>query len=92
MTPSMADATARRRYAGDRRPITVKQMTREEPGAHPDHVEGDGRAGGTTERRVDGHSDHGRARIVGGGVLTTVVHKTVTQPSKKHHGIVAKLN
>ena len=71
----MADATARRRYAGDRRPVTVKQMTREEPGAHPDHVEGDGRAGGTTKRWVDGHSDHGGARIVGGYVPTTVMNK-----------------
>ena len=88
----MADMVAQRHYAGDRRPVTVKQTTREELGAHPDHVEGDGRAGGTTERRVDGHSDHGRARIVGGGVLATVVHKTVTQPSTKHHDIVAKLN
>ena len=70
----------------------MKQTTREELGAHPDHVEGDGRAGGTMERRVDGHSDHGGARIVGGGVPVTVVHKMVTQPSTKHHGTMAKLN
>ena len=88
----MAAMTAWQHYASNKRPVTVKQMTREEPGAHPDHVEGDGRAGGTTERRVDGHSDHGRARIVGGGVPMTVVHKMVTQPSTKHHGIMAKLN
>ena len=69
----------------------MKQMTREEPGAHPDHVEGDGRAEGTTERRVDGHSDHGGARILGGGVPTTVVHKMVTQQGIKHHGIKTKL-
>jgi len=90
--PSMADTAARRHYAGDRRPVAVKQTTWEEPGAHPKHVEGDGRAGGTTDRRVDGHSDHGGARIVGGGVPATVVHKTVTQLSTKHHGIMAKLN
>ena len=87
----MADATTRRRYAGDRRPVTVKQTTREEPGAHPDHVEGDGRAGGTTERRVDGHSDHGGARIVGGGVPATAVDKTIKQQGIKHHGIETKL-
>ena len=55
----MADAAARRRYAGDRSPVTLKHTTREELGAHPEHVEGDGRAGGTTERWVDGHSEHG---------------------------------
>ena len=47
----------------------VKQTTREEPGAHPDHVEGNGRAGGTMERRVDGHGDHaGAATVKRGGV------------------------
>ena len=79
MTPSMVDATARRRYADDRRPVTVKQRVQEGPVAHPDHVEGDGRAGGTTERRVDGHSDHGGARIVGGGVPATVMNKSTKQ-------------
>ena len=64
----MAATTARQHYASDRRPVTVKQTTQEELGAHPDHVEGDGRAGGTTERRVDGHSDHGGANHVGDGV------------------------
>ena len=54
----MADAAARRCYAGDRSPVTLKHIAREEPGAHLKHAEGDGRAGGTTERWVDGHSDH----------------------------------
>ena len=71
----MADTVARRHYAGDRSPVMVKQTTREEPGAHPNHVEGDGRAGGTTERQVDGHDDHGRVRIVGSGVPATVMNK-----------------
>ena len=87
----MAAMTTRLRYAGDVRPVVVKQTIQKEPGAHPEHVEGDGRAGGTTERRVDGHSDHGGARIVGGGVSATVVHKTVTQQGIKHHGIETKL-
>ena len=73
----MADMTAWRRYVGDRRPVLVKQTTRKEPGAHPDHVEGDGRAGGTTERRVDGHSDHGGANHVGDGVQATAMVKRI---------------
>ena len=73
----MAATTARLHYAGDRRPVAVKQTTREEPGAHPDHVEGDGRAGGTTERRVDGHSDHGGANHVGDGVQVTAMVKRI---------------
>ena len=75
----MADATARRRYAGDRRPVTVKQMTREEPGAHPDHVKGDGRAGGTTERRVDGHSDPGGTNNDDCSESVTVMDKLTKQ-------------
>jgi len=63
----MAATTARLRYAGDRRPVAVKQTTQEEPGAHPEHVEGDGRAGGTTDRWVDGHSDHGGTNHVDDG-------------------------
>ena len=73
----MAAMTAWQHYASNRRPVTVKQMTREEPGAHPDHIEGDGRAGGTTERRVDGHSDHGGANHVGDGVQATAMVKRI---------------
>ena len=87
----MADAAARRHYAGDRRLVAVKQTTREEPGAHPEHVEGDGRAGGTTDRRVDGHSDHGRAIFDDGDAPVAVVDKTVNQPGTKHHGNKAEL-
>ena len=73
----MEDTTARRRYAGDRRPVTVKQTTREELGAHPDHVEGDGRVEGTKERRVDGHSDHDDANHVGDDVQETAMVKRI---------------
>ena len=69
----------------------MKQTTREESGAHPDHVEGDGRAGGTTERRVDGHSDHGGVNHIGNGVQATAVVKRIKQPVIEQHGIKAKL-
>ena len=82
---------ARRLYAGKMKPEEVKQTTREEPEAHPEHVEGDGRARGTTERRVDGHNDHGSANHVGDGVLATTVVKRIKQPVIEQHRIKAKL-
>ena len=42
-----------------------------------DHVEGDGRVGGTKERRVDGHSDHGDANHVDDGVQATAMVKRI---------------
>ena len=87
----MAATTARLRYAGDRRPVAVKQTTREEPGAHPEHVEGDGRPGGTTDRRVDGHSDHGGASNDDGDVPVAALVEMINQPVIEHHGIKAKL-
>ena len=69
----------------------MKQTTQEEPRAHPKHVEGDGRARGTTERRVDGHSDHGGVNHVGDSVLATAVVKRIKQPVIEQHGIKAKL-
>ena len=87
----MADAVAQRHYASNRRPVAVKQTTREEPGAHPEHVEGDGRAGGTTDRRVDGHSDHGGASNGDGGAPVAAVDKRSNQPVIEHHGNKAKL-
>ena len=38
MTMAMADTVARLRYAGDRSSVTMKQTTRVEPGAHPEHT------------------------------------------------------
>ena len=87
----MADAAARRHYAGDRRPVTLKQTTQEEPGAHPEHVEGDGRVGGTTERRVDGHRDHDGASNDDGNVPVAAVGEMINQPGTKHDGNMAKL-
>ena len=57
----------------------MKQTTQEESGAHPDHVEGDGRAGGTTERRVDGHSDPGGTNNDDCSESVTVMDKLTKQ-------------
>ena len=87
----MADTAARRRYAGETSVVTVKQIAREEPEAHPEHVEGDGRAGGTTDRRVDGRSDHGGAIDGDGDFPVTVVDKRSNQPVTMRHRNKAKL-
>jgi len=71
--------------------VAVKQTTQEELGAHPEHVEDDERAGGTTERRVDGHSDHGGASNGDGGAPMAVMDEMTKQQGVKHHDIKAKL-
>ena len=86
----MADTVAQWRYVGETKLKTVKQKAQEEPGAHPDHVEGDGQAGGTTERWVDIHGGHGEAEIVDDGELTTAVGKTTKQQWIKYHSIDMK--
>ena len=88
--PAMADTVARRRYAGEMKPKMVKQKAQEEPGAHPDHVEGDGQAEGTTERRVDVHGGHGEAEIVDGDEPATAMGKTAKQQRIKYYSIKTK--
>ena len=75
----MADTAARRRYAGETKPKTVKQKAQEEPGAHPDHIEGNGQARGTTQTWVDVHGGHGELEIVDGDEPATVVGKMTKQ-------------
>ena len=72
----MADATAWRRYAGNRRPVAVKQRVQEASVAHPERVGAKSETGGATATRVDVHGDHGRAKLVGDGVPATAVGQT----------------
>ena len=54
----MADAVARLRYAGDAKPVELKQRIQEIPVAHPKRVEARSEVGEATETRFDGHRDH----------------------------------
>ena len=90
MASAMADATAWRCYAGDRRLVAVKQRVQEAPVAHPERVGAKSETRGATTTRVDVHGDHGGARIVGDGVPVTIVGKTTKQQWIKHHSIETK--
>ena len=63
----MVDTVARRLYAGKMKPEEVKQTTREEPEAHPEHAGAENKTGGATRKRVDVHSSHGGETVVDGG-------------------------
>ena len=52
-------------YAGDVKPVELKQRIHEAPVAHPERVEARSEVGEAKERRDDDHGDHGGAKIVG---------------------------
>ena len=91
MTPAMADTVARRRYAGETRPIELKQKAREGSAAHPEHDLAKSKTGEATVTRVDVHSDHGGANFGDGEAPVAAVVKTSNQQDIKHHGSKAKL-
>ena len=86
----MADAVARRRYASETRPVTVKQSVQEASVAHPDRVEATSGTGEALVTRFDGDRDHGGADLVDDSVLATAVGKTSRQEWNKHYSIETK--
>ena len=67
----MADAKAWQRYAGETRPVTVKQRVQEASGAHPDRVEATSGTGEALVTCFDGDRDHGGADLIDDGVPAT---------------------
>ena len=75
----MVDATARRCHTSETRPVECKQKAWEGSAAHHEHVGAKSETGEATVTHDDVHGDHGGAKIVGDGVLTTTVGKTTKQ-------------
>ena len=75
----MVDTAVWLRYAGEVRPVAVKQKAWEDLVAHPKHARAERGIGGATEKRVDDHSKHGGASCVDGGVLVATVDERINQ-------------
>ena len=86
----MADAVAWQRYAGETRPVMVKQRVQEASVAHPDRVEATSETGEAMVTRFDGDSDHSSADLVDDGVPATAVGKTSRQEWNEHYSIETK--
>ena len=71
----MADATAQWCYAGESRPVEIKQRALEGSAAHHDHVGAKNEIGEATVTWVDVDSGHGGADFIDGGVSAIVVAK-----------------
>ena len=82
---------ARLCYAGNKRPVAVKQRVQEASVAHPERVEAKSETREATVMRVDVHGDHGEAKLAGGSVPVTTVGKMTKQQGSKHHGIETEL-
>ena len=82
----MADATARWCYAGESRPVEIKQKAWEGLAAHHEHVGAKNETGQATVTRVDVDNGHGGADFIDGGVSVTAVGKTSKQQVIEHHG------
>ena len=87
----MADAVAWQHYAGETRPVKMKQRVQEASGTHPGRVEATSETGEAMVTRFDGDSDHGGANLVNDGVSVTAVDKMTKQEWIKHYSIETNL-
>jgi len=86
----MADTVMRLRYAGEERPVAVKQKVWEDSVAHPKHARAERGTGGATEKLVVDHCRHGgvgchrrwRSNICIGGMDQSKVHRAPEQHGK----------
>ena len=83
----MADAVARQCYAGETRPVTVKQRVQEALVAHPDRVAATSETGEAKVMRFDGDRDHSGADLIDDSILATTVGKTSRQEWNEHYNI-----
>ena len=81
----MADTAERLHYAGETRPVEIKQSAWEGSAAHPERDGAKNEVRGSTEMLVDGHSGHGSASNGDGGAPVTAVDKMSNQPVIEHH-------
>ena len=87
----MVDVVPRQRYAGETRPVEIKQKAQKGSAAHPGRDEAKNETGGTTVTWVDGDSAHGGEDFVGDIVPATAVGKMTKQERNKDHSIKTKL-
>ena len=87
----MADVVPRQRYAGETRPVEIKQKAQKGSAAHPGRDEAKNETGGTMVTWVDGDSAHGREDFIGDVVPVTVVGKMNKQERNKDDSIKTKL-
>ena len=81
---------ARQCYAGETRPVTVKQMVQEASVAHPDRVAATSKTGEAKVTSFDGDRDHGGVDLIDDSVPATVVGKTSRQEWNEHYSIATK--
>ena len=87
----MADVVPRQRYAGETRPVEIKQKAQKGSAAHPGRDEAKNETEDTTVTQVDGDSAHGGEDFVGDVVPATAVGKMTKQGRNKDHSIKTKL-
>ena len=86
----MADMAVRLRYAGEMRPVAVKQKVWEDSVAHPKHARAERGIGGATEKLVVDHCRHGgvgchrrrRSGVYSGGTDQSKGHRAPEQHGK----------
>jgi len=83
----MADVVARQCYAGETRPVTVKQRVQEASVAHLDRVAATSETREAKVTSFDGDRDHGGEDLVDDSVLVTAVGKTSRQEWNEHYSI-----
>ena len=83
----MTDAVPWQRYAGETRPVMVKQRVQEASVAHLECVEATSETRGAMLTRFDGDRDHSGADLVDDGVTVTAVGKTSRQEWNEHYSI-----